>query len=59
MRGKELKTLRKKAGLTQRQLADKLGFSRRETISDYERGEKRIPKRSSIAIRLVLSLLEG
>ncbi len=35
----KIKALRKTLGLTQKELADKLGYKRRETIAEFEAGK--------------------
>lgn len=41
MTGEELKALREKAGLTQKELADKLG-TKRERVSDWENNKRKM-----------------
>jgi transcriptional regulator with XRE-family HTH domain len=43
MLGTFLKTKRKKAGLTQKQVADELGYSTAQFVSAWERGEREPP----------------
>ncbi len=54
--GGEIKAIRKGLGHSQATFASALGFSRKQTISDYETGRK-VPNQT--AIILMLKLAEG
>ena len=54
MNGKELKDLRKKAGLTQTELAEKIG-THKQVISRWENGKSSISNPYERLIRLELS----
>ncbi|MDX1903791.1 MAG: helix-turn-helix transcriptional regulator [Thermonemataceae bacterium] len=54
MNGQELKTLRKKAGLTQKELAEKLGTSV-SVVSKWENGKHAISLAYEKLIKLLLS----
>jgi transcriptional regulator with XRE-family HTH domain len=50
MSGDELKAIRLRLGLTQRQLAQVLGYGHAMRISDFERGTNRVPIPHHIAL---------
>lgn len=52
MQAEELRALRKRAGLTQGQLAEVVGLSQ-GYIGEMERGEKPIEKRTELAVLFV------
>lgn len=54
----EMRETRARLGLTQAQLAAELGYSRRETITDMERGAQPVPARTMRALRMLLALSE-
>lgn len=51
---KKLRELRKKHKLTQFELAERLGFSRAATISDFETGKQPITERTKKLIKALL-----
>lgn len=51
-----LKEYRKRAGLTQPELADKVGISPR-TLQDYEQGRKPLEKAAAITVLTVARIL--
>jgi transcriptional regulator with XRE-family HTH domain len=53
--GKQLSKIRKIRGLTQKQLADKIGVSR-STIADYEHGKNRIYDLMILRIAIALNV---
>lgn len=53
MQGDELKTLRKALGMSQQELADAIGMSRK-SIGEMERGDAPIEKRTGMAVRLLV-----
>lgn len=54
MNPEELKRLRTKAGLTQKQLGELIGASR-GAVSEWELGKRPIPKKADISIRTMLA----
>lgn len=54
MDAEELRSLRKRAGMSQAELAEHIGMAR-ETISQMERGSAPIEKRTALAIRWITS----
>jgi transcriptional regulator with XRE-family HTH domain len=54
--GGRLKSAREKAGLTQQQLADQLGFEHRQTLAAVEAGERRLSAEELIEVVRVLGL---
>lgn len=58
MTADELRTLRKEAGLTQRQLADAIGVSQ-ANVSQWENGVQAVTGPASIAIGLVVAKAVG
>ena len=50
MKSKELKEIRKQLGLTQAELAEKMGYRRLETISEKEAGNRSISKQDEIIL---------
>jgi len=52
-----LKHYRKKAGLTQAQLAEKVGISHR-TLQDYEQGQKPLEKAAAITVLNMARILD-
>ena len=49
-----MRDVRRQLGLTQAQLAAKLGYSRRETVADMERGAEPITARTARLLMLLL-----
>jgi transcriptional regulator with XRE-family HTH domain len=54
--GLQWKTLREKAGLTQRDVSDSLGYSTPQFISNVERGRCRFPVQKLIRIKKLYRL---
>lgn len=54
MTGLDVFNLRCQLDLTQRQLRDKLGYKDVMTISRWERGAKKVPKRAAVKMRALL-----
>lgn len=52
---KKLRKLRKEKSLTQKKLADLLGFNRAATISDFETGKQPITERTAKLIKAFLT----
>lgn len=52
----DLKSLRKRAGFTQAELAKAIGMAR-ESIGQMERGQAPIEKRTELAVRFVAEVL--
>jgi DNA-binding transcriptional regulator YiaG len=53
MTADELKEIRSRLGLTQRQLAERLGLSHRDTVRAWEAGKTPIGGPAALALRLV------
>uniref|UniRef100_A0A6M3JMT5 Putative DNA binding, helix-turn-helix domain containing protein n=1 Tax=viral metagenome TaxID=1070528 RepID=A0A6M3JMT5_9ZZZZ len=53
MTASEFRSIRKGLGLTQAQLATKLGYSRRPTITEKESGRAPITKQDEIILNLL------
>ena len=53
MQGDELRAMRKALGMSQQELADAIGMSRK-AVGEMERGDAPIEKRTGMAVRLLV-----
>ncbi len=53
--GSEIRALRKELGLSQLEFANRLGYSRAQTVSDYETAQK-IPNQTTMILIHIIAL---
>ena len=51
IKGKDVRRIRELLGLTQSELAKKLGYRRYQTISEFENDKKQMPERFKMLLR--------
>lgn len=59
MTGEELRELRVAMGISQGRLARMLGYSRWQTISEFENDRRRIPQGIAVAVRAIREDIEN